>query len=291
MGRRPKAWFWGGDGVRPQNGKRLPGAYTRYNIYNDTGVHVKSPSRHFRTVALARQWVRDHNTKLDLGQADQMVLSHSAKFSTSCSSARPFSLTAPSQDYQFAVVKLISYVVDIDVWDIRGIRNDRVIAARYAEGRKPATVALDIRGFAEFSGSLSSMGPTWPCCSVHGGRASRPIVEFREKERYGRTVYPVADRSALIPALRLGISPVMFSSVFCGPTSFGRFNMLAASMAACLYCDCQTNGAPNDMCQRHGCKRRFSLNEDNAPGHAFIDGLEREGRESDRCGGRESPIL
>ena len=108
----------GEDGIRHHNGKRWPGVYARYHQYNEAGVGVKSASKNFRTVALARYWVREHNDKIDLGQAEQIVPLRLSQASGEFPIGVSGLMDGTVQDYQFAVVKLIGCVGDLNVSDI-----------------------------------------------------------------------------------------------------------------------------------------------------------------------------
>src|SRR5262245_18455532 len=72
MGRRRKAWLYGGKtGVRVQDGQRLKGFYAGYRDYT-TGTAVRR-SRHFLTKDAAAEWVRQYNARSDLGAIGAIV--------------------------------------------------------------------------------------------------------------------------------------------------------------------------------------------------------------------------
>src|SRR5690606_16535304 len=148
MGRRRKAWLWGGDGVRREGGRELPGYYVRYSAFH--GERRINRSKHFQTIRLARKWVRDFNLRLELGQAGQYV---------------PCPLPEAVREYleggsSWAIETARQYGVSLGLFmdsagpvrttDLNARHIDTFLAERAAVGTRPATLAKHIRALRAF---------------------------------------------------------------------------------------------------------------------------------------------
>ena len=192
MGRRRKAWLWGGNGKRVDRGRALPGYYCRFYDYAD-GRRI-TRSKHFTKQAHAKEWVKRYNARLDLKEIGQVVpislREASQEFIAGCSSLA-FDTTT---HYASALGMLHGVIGDLDVKDIAAAHIDRFIAGRLKISR-PSTTAKHLRGLSRFF--------NWAI--ARGYAAFNPVADVTSRPRGDnvRERPPVSDDqlAALIAAL------------------------------------------------------------------------------------------
>lgn len=154
MGRRRRAWLWTSDGIRIDNGHRLPGRYVRWNEYTADGRRV-CRSRCFRTgrdrddLRWARRFVEQRNVRAYLGELGDLVrisLRDAAAEFVSQSKASAASRVA----YGSSLGMLVGITGEIDACDITVSHINRLLGDRKRRGNSPSTVARHARQIGVF---------------------------------------------------------------------------------------------------------------------------------------------
>ena len=147
MGRRRKAWLWGGDGKRFQDGRRVPGWYARYYDYH--GGHRINRSKQFRTQPVAREWVKRHNAQKDLREIGEVVpvpMGEAVReFIRGCSTLAEDTIT----HYLSGLAMFEAVLGNKPVSEVDGADIDCFVARRLTASAEP-TVAKHIRTIRRF---------------------------------------------------------------------------------------------------------------------------------------------
>lgn len=146
VGRRRKAWLVGGDGVRWDGERRIPGWYAAWHEY--AGGKRIGRKRKFDSARAAREWVKRYNAMTDLrliGETLPLTLMEAGKeyLAGHAASARD-----TRHSYRQSILAMIGVVGDLEVSSITGAHIDRVIATK--AGRTTSTVAKLVRNLHAF---------------------------------------------------------------------------------------------------------------------------------------------
>lgn len=181
MGRRRNAWLVGGNGVRLENGKRVPGYYLRFNEYDAVGKRIGRQLRFARKVD-AERFVRQYNARRELRMLHDVArlpLSRAAaEFLAGCASLARDTTT----HYSSALGFFAGHCGDKDVCDFTGGDVDRFVRSRLRRSQN-STVAKHIRGLRRFFNWAISRGyatdnPVQRATAVPKGRFARvrPVI-------------------------------------------------------------------------------------------------------------------
>lgn len=139
MGRRRKAWLWGGDGRRPNRS----GYYVRFYDYTKAGQRVHH-TRQFLKHADARRFMVQYNARHDLRQLDRTI----PMTITECIDDFLDDLDGRAEstvdDYAQSLGKLARIIGDTPVCDVTGDMIDQFTRQRLKRSSE-ATAAKHLR--------------------------------------------------------------------------------------------------------------------------------------------------
>jgi integrase len=181
MGRRRKAWLWGGTGVRIDGGVRQPGFYVRFYEYTPEGRVNRSLN--FLTAKESREWVKQFNAKADLQLLGKVVPVHIVQAVGEFMEGKASLAKNSRIHYRLSLAMFTRKVGERNVCEYKGTDIDRFISARIAESASGPTIAKDLRAVGAFFNwsvkrKYAGSNPLEDATSLPDGRTARdrPIV-------------------------------------------------------------------------------------------------------------------
>lgn len=140
--------MWGGDGIRYDRGKRLPGYYVRFYDYGPEGRINRSLN--FTTAKNARDWVRQFNARADLQLLGRVVPVGIVDAVGEFMEGKAALAKNSRIHYQLSLAMFTRAVGERNVCEYSGADVDRFVAARIGGGAGSPTVAKDLRAVGAF---------------------------------------------------------------------------------------------------------------------------------------------
>lgn len=150
MGRKRRAWLHGGNGIRIENGKRLPGYYACWREFRP-GRRPVMHRRKFEKSAFARDFVRRHNAKSDLLLLDSVLPMTLNEASREFIESKRRKALSTRQQYDYTLIALAAIVgSDIEVSRITAADVDKFLTLKARRGLSAASLNKHARNLHAF---------------------------------------------------------------------------------------------------------------------------------------------
>lgn len=185
MGRKRKAWLCGGNGIRHERGRRLPGFYAYWRERRPNGDVVTHPV-HFDSQKNARTFINRHNAKTELRMIGHTVPTSLGEAIVEFIQAKARKSDATRRGYQYCLLALMAFVGGgALVSDIAGKTIDGYIRSKMADGATVGTLNKHARYLHSF----------FKWCIKNGYANRNPVndAETAERKSVARNRPPVTD--------------------------------------------------------------------------------------------------